>query len=347
MVKLEQKDLINNMEKVIFDTNFIRNTEPKQFLGGRSELKKFEKVAEIIFPDIVIEEIKHQKRKSLEKNRSSFLSNPFHWIKNLDSDETQSFDIESHISDLVENEDLKYQIIFLTDYSILGKMKELALKKLPPFEAGDNTDKGFKDAYIYFTILEYLQSILDKVVFVCTKDGRLKEALNEHPSIIVVQDYDDFIQNSITKYYDGYFIEMLKSDIHTDIEQESIIDYWVNINENHVLLININDEQSVVEVDAGEIIASGKVDDYSKTIENLIHSESFASTHFEINKLNSYLHFFSDDEIISILEAAINNGQISSIILDDDVRKFISILFEKKKRMLTPELEANIKVRLK
>lgn len=334
------------MEKVIFDTNSIRNTEPKQFLGGRGELAKFEKVAEIIFPDIVIEEIKHQKRKSLEKNRSSFLSNPFHWIKNLDRDETQSFDIESHIVDLVENEDLKYQVIMLTDYSVLGKMKELALKKLPPFEAGDNTDKGFKDAYIYFTILEYLQSISDKVVFVCTKDGRLKEALNEHPSIIVVQDYDDFIQNSITKYYDGYFIEKLKSDIHTDIEKESIIDYWVNINENHVLLIKINDEQSVVEVDSGEIIAFGKVDDYSEKIKNLINSDSFASTHFEINKLNSYLHFLSDDEIIKILEATIDNGQIGSIISDDDVKQFISTLYEKKKGLLAPELEVVIKERL-
>ncbi len=340
------------MEKVIFDTNFIRNAEPKQFLGGRSELEKFVKVAEIVFPDIVIEEIKHQKKRNLKGKKQSFLDNPFHWLKNLDHEETKSFDIEAHITTLEQNEELNYTVIKLTDYSVLEQMKVLALNYMPPFEKitkddKKNSDKGFKDAYIYFTILEYLQSISDKVVFVCTKDGRLKEALNGHPSIIVVQDYDDFIQNSITKYYDGYFIEKLKSDIHTDIEQESIIDYWVNINENHVLLININDEQSVVEVDAGEIIESGKVDDYSKTIENLIHSESFASTHYEINKLNSYIHFLSDDEIISILEATITNGQISSIILDDDVRKFISILFEKKKRMLTPELEANIKERLK
>jgi len=72
------------MEKVIFDTNFIRNTEPKQFLGGRSELEKFAKVAELVFPDIVIEEIKNQKRRSLEKNKTSFLGNPFHWLRKLD-----------------------------------------------------------------------------------------------------------------------------------------------------------------------------------------------------------------------------------------------------------------------
>jgi len=43
-------------------------------------------------------------------------------------------------------------VIRLQDYSVLEKIKELALKKLPPFEAADNSDKGFKDAYIYFTV---------------------------------------------------------------------------------------------------------------------------------------------------------------------------------------------------
>jgi hypothetical protein len=181
---------------------------------------------------------------------------------------------------------------------------------------------------------------------VCTKDGRLKEALKDHPSIIVVQDYDDFIRNSITEYYDDYFIEKLKTDVHDDIDKECIIDYWVNINENHVLLIKINDEKYVVEVDAGEIVASGKVEDYSDTIKNLINSGSFASTHFEINKLNSYIHFLSDDDILSILEATMDNGQIGGIISDDDVRQFISTLYEKKKSILTSELEVDIKERL-
>jgi hypothetical protein len=161
-----------------------------------------------------------------------------------------------------------------------------------------------------------------------------------------VQDYDDFIRNSITEYYDDYFIEKLKTEVHDDINKESIIDYWININENNVLLIQINDERYVVEVDSGEIVAFGKVEDYSDIIKNLINSGSFASTHFEINKLNSYLHFLSDDEIISILEATMDNGQIGGIISDDDVRQFVSTLYEKKKSILAPELEANIKERL-
>lgn len=334
------------MEKVIFDTNFIRNTEAKQFLGGRSELEKFAKVAELVFPDIVIEEIKNQKRKNLEKNKTSFMSNPFHWLRKLDREDTQNFDIESHITDLETNETLKYSVIKLTDYSVLEQMKDLALKKLPPFEAGDNTDKGFKDACIYFTTLEYLQSIPDKMIFVCCKDGRLKEAFQKHPNIIVIDSYDGFIQNSITRFYDDYFIEKLQSEIHADIRKEHIIDYWLNTNENRVLLVEIDGEKYVVEVDAGEIVAFEKSVAYSEAINTLINSGAFATTHSAIEALNPYIHFLSDDEILKIFVAVDTNNQIYLIIGDEDVKQFVSTLHDKKKEILPAELAESIQNRL-
>jgi len=334
------------MEKVIFDTNFIRNTEPKQFLGGRSELEKFAKVAELVFPDIVIEEIKNQKRRNLEKNKTSFLGNPFHWLRKLDDDETKNFDIESHLTELEDSETLEYTVIKLSDYSVLERMKELALKKLPPFEAGENTDKGFKDAYIYLTSLEYLQTLPDKLVFVCCKDGRLKEAFKKHPNVIVIESFDGFIKNSITTLYDDYFIEKLKTEIHDDISKESIVDYWVNINDNRVLLIEIEGEKTVVEVDAGEIVAFEKIDTYSKSIKSFIDTGSFATTHSVIEKLNSYLHFLSDDEILKIFNASLENDQIRMIITDGDVKHFISTLYHSKKGILPAELRVKLKHRL-
>ena len=334
------------MEKVIFDTNFIRNTEAKHFLGGRSDLEKFVKVAELVFPDIVIEEIKNQKRRNLESKKNSFLKNPFHWLRKLDQDETKSFDIESHITELETNETLNYSVIKLTDYSVLEQMKELALKKLPPFEAGDNTDKGFKDACIYFTTLEYLQSIPDKMVFVCCKDGRLKEAFQKHPNIIVIDSYDGFIQNSITRFYDDYFIEKLQSEVHADISKEHIVDYWINTNENRVLLIEVDGEKYAVEVDSGEIVTFEKVAAYSEAIDRLINAGAFAITHSAIEALNPYIHFLSDDEILKILDAVNTNNQIYLIIDDEDVKQFVSRLYDKKKEILPPELAANIKNRL-
>ena len=334
------------MEKVIFDTNFIRNAEPKMFLGGRSELEKFAKVAELVFPDIVIEEIKNQKRRNLGSKKQSFLDNPFHWLQNLNKEETSNFDIDEHIGELEENETLKYTVIKLSDYSVLEQMKELALKKLPPFEAGDNTDKGFKDACIYFTTLEYLQSIDDKTVFVCCKDSRLKEAFEKHPNIIVIESFDAFIQNSITVFYDDYFIDKLKTKINDDISKESIIDYWININDNRVLLVEIEGEKTAVEVDAGEIVTFEKTAAYLVTIDTLVNSGAFATTHSAIETLNPYLHFLSDDEILKILKASIENNQIRRVLTDDDVKQFVSTLFDNKKGLLAPELEEKIKQRL-
>ncbi len=179
------------------------------------------------------------------------------------------------------------------------------------------------------------------MVFVCCKDSRLKQAFKKHPNIIVIESFDEFIQNSITVFYGEYFVEKLKTEIHSNIIKESIIDFWFNINENRALLIEIEGERHVVEVDSGEIVAT-----YSKAIDTLINSGAFATTHSAIESLNPYIQFLSDDEILKILEAANTNEQIQWIISDEDVKQFISTLYDKKKGILPTELEAAIKNRL-
>ena len=140
-------------EKVIFDTNTVRNEgSPNTFLGGRAELKKFEKVADIIFPEIVVDEIRSQKKKNLISKQSSFIENIFHKLRGIDENETKSFNIDDFILKLEADEDISYSTIRLKNYSsLLPKMKYMAINNEPPFEK--KSDKGFKDAYIYFSIL--------------------------------------------------------------------------------------------------------------------------------------------------------------------------------------------------
>ena len=130
---------------------------------------------------------------------------------------------------------------------------------------------------------------------------------------------------------------------HIKLSQESIIDYWININENHVLLIEVDEEKYAVEVDSGEIVAYSNIDAYSEDINSLINSGAFTTTHSAIEVLNSYIHFLSDDEIIKIFEAAQTNEQINWFISDEDVKQFISSLYKMKKGILTSELKADIK----
>ena len=66
-------------EKVIFDTNVVRNPEINNFLGGREILERFTQDADIVIPDTVIQEIKRQKRSSLVSNKTKF----FIWYKIL------------------------------------------------------------------------------------------------------------------------------------------------------------------------------------------------------------------------------------------------------------------------
>lgn len=184
------------------------------------------------------------------------------------------------------------------------------------------------------------------MIFVCCKDGRLQEAFQKHPNIIVIDSYDDFVQNSITRFYDDYFIEKLQSEVHADISKEHIVDYWFNTNENRVLLIEVNDEKYAVEVDSGEIVAFDNVATYSGAIVQLINSGAFATTHSAIEALNPYIHYLSDDEIFKIFQACIDNSQIRLIITDEDVKQFVSTMYEKKKGLLSSEQSADIKNRL-
>ena len=188
--------------KVIFDTNFLYNDEGliDTFLGQRSELKDFLKHSEIIIPDMVLDEIKHQKRKRLEEKRDSFLSNPFHSLRRVDKTGTKKFDIEGWIEQLMNNETIPFSSISLTK-NRQEDMRSLSLQNSPPFER--KSDKGFKDAYIYFTVLEFLENNKDiEKVFFVTRDPRLKLAFQGNPRVEIIETYSDFVK-CLSSYFKG------------------------------------------------------------------------------------------------------------------------------------------------
>ena len=211
-------------EKVIFDTNTIRNPEINKFLGNRKELELFVQDADIIIPLTVVEEIKRQKRTKLKSNKDSFISNPFHRLREINEEETKAFDIDVYIEKLFDEETISFEIIDIKNNDVLPLIKELAISKQPPFEPKDDTDKGFKDALIYFSVLEYLQEIPAKYVFLCAKDNRLEEAFKDNPNVIVVKDYEEFKQYSVSQFFDEYFIQKLKDELgNSSIELISVL----------------------------------------------------------------------------------------------------------------------------
>lgn len=322
-------------DKVIFDTNVVRNPEVNNFLGGRELLERFTQDADIVIPDTVIQEIKRQKRSSLVSNKTKFLTNPFHKLIGFDEANTKSFDVEVYIQKLLDDETIPFETIDLKNHNILPLIKEFAILKKAPFEAGDNTDKGFKDALIYFTILEYLQEIPNKYVYVFAKDARFKEALANHHNIIIIDSYEDFKKHGITQFTNDYFIEKINTELGLVITKDNVMSFWYNIYHNHNILIKIDEVEYIVEVDSGEIINYCTRDNFTTAIEELINSNRFLLTHRAIAKLRPYINYLSNEEIIKILEASFTNEDIWRIITDQDVKEFIGDLYDSKKELLT------------
>lgn len=324
-------------EKVIFDTNTIRNTEINTFFGGRKELELFVQDADIIIPFTVVEEIKRQKKAVLKSKRDSFVSNSFHRLRGINELDTKSFDIDAYIQKLIDEETIPFEVIDLKSNDVLPLIKELAIAKQPPFEEADGTDKGFKDALIYFSVLEYLQEVPNKYIFVCAKDNRLGEAFKNNPNVFVVKDFNEFKQHSISQFFDDYFIEKVNEELGITITKENIKEYWYNINDNKVVLIEFEGEEYVIETDSGEIINSCTRSEYVHEIENLINTGSFRTTHRIIKVVSEFVDFFSNEEILKILEAAGTNSEIRWIITDIDVKQFIGTLYESKKELITDD----------
>lgn len=324
-------------DKVIFDTNVVRNPEINNFLGGRDILERFTQDADIVIPDTVIQEIKRQKRSNLVSNKTKFLTNPFHKLIGVDEANTKSFDVEDYIQKLLEEETIPFETIDLKNHNVLPQIKELAILKKAPFEAGDNTDKGFKDALIYFTILEYLQEIPNKYVFVFAKDARFKEALSNHPNIIIIDSYEDFKKHGISQFYNTYFIEKINAELELSITKENIKEYWYNISDNIVVLIEFEGQEYVIETDSGEIVSSCIRNEYSSLIDELIITASFNQTDELVDKLLLYTAFFNNQEILKILNASWKNNQIRWIIEKPQIKELLGPLFESRKEIIDDE----------
>lgn len=327
--------------KVVFDTNSIRNAESfSDFLGGRSDLERFIKVSEIFIPDLVIEEIKYQKLRHLISRRDSFLTNPFHYLLNLKKEDTENFDIDNWILDCAKKEKIPYKTISITknNEDVFEKIKQLCVKNLPPFD--ENSDRGFKDAYIYFTIIEFLDKYKDENLFVITKDDRLRQALQKHIRIKVVADFDEFEKFNVDYFRSDYFVGRLKEEVNEDIKVENIENIWLNLEDNWVLKIVCDTKTYFVEVDFSSKEIIGSTDfNFSDAITNIGSSGSFSSTHSYIELIEDYINYFSNEEIQNLIKVASENDQIYRIADDEGVKNLFSTLYKAKQQIIPEDIK--------
>jgi hypothetical protein len=226
----------------------------------------------------------------------------------------------------------------------LPEIKQLALKKLPPFESNNGTDKGFKDTYIYFTILEYLKNVPDKKdVFVCVKDKRFKEAFENHPDIYAIESFQEFLDFRLSQFQDSYFLGKIEEEISIKIKKDQVKNFWYNIMDNKNVRIEIENEEYILEVDSDEIVNTSKTELYLPNIEQLVLSSNFSTTVNTVKQLMPYVNYFSNEEIFNILAASFSNEKIKWIIEDEDVKEFIGTLYKAKSELVKDDVAEFLK----
>lgn len=244
-------------DKVFFDTNIIKNANGvEHFLGGRDQLERFRKIAEIMIPTIVITEIKNQKRKNLKEKRDNFIENPFFNFLKIERSLITDEKIEEVIDIMEAKEKIPFTKIPIKNREILPEIVELAVNNLPPF--GEKADNGFKDTLIYFSILQYAEDNLSDKIYFISNDERLRSAFKEHDRVRVFKSYDDFEKHQKDYFYKEYFLLKLREELRDEtLARASISDIRLDRELNWVidLILDSGDKEVLVDYNSKEILS--------------------------------------------------------------------------------------------
>lgn len=97
---------------------------------------------------------------------------------------------------LREDDSIPYTMWDISDKGrAFEKIYDLAIKNKAPFEKG--SDKGFKDACIALTVLDYSDHFKDEKIALITKDTRLRDFFHGHDSVKVYQEIEELLEELV------------------------------------------------------------------------------------------------------------------------------------------------------
>ena len=309
---------------IIFDTNAIKNQGLNNFLGGREVLRQLEPDADFLIPELVVEEIKTQKKREFVKTKKQLFSNQLITAFSIDLSSIEAIDIESHIEQLKETEEFNFEIIPCVQGELVDQFRHMAIGNQAPFNK--DSDKGFKDACIYVSILNFIPELSDRSIFFWGSDGRLKDAFEGHDSISVINSLELYHQKSSRFLMDDYFYGLLSDELNSPIDESNISGTWKNKDDNWVVKISIAESVFLVEVDSREIVSKIQEAELESKISDLVYSGGFSTTHSAVSELQPLIPFLSSEDIQRINTAVEDNNQIRWIADDDDVEEFLEEL---------------------
>lgn len=225
---------------IIFDTNILHLRSYNDFskfvfhqiyeeIQGKIERHDVVKNFELLVPEITIQELFQQQLKAFVEN--------IYLLKDAYSNCQQLYEIDLKIDDSFQYEPylikMRHQYLSSKDINILPICNEnkfsnivnRALNKKAPFEGRDKkSDKGFKDALIWESILEFASENEGEYIFITNDKGFQQDLIKEfeqvtHKSISFYnKDERQKLDLHIEKYSEEKIIRMKLKTVQSNIE---------------------------------------------------------------------------------------------------------------------------------
>ncbi len=223
-------------EKADNGCNFCEFKFNKLFQNIVDEIEKRDLIenVEIGIPEVVWKELFYQrltnynsKKNELKKITDKFIFPNFQFEMNELCYETYLKDKVNVFKDRLSNYQTNIVQIDLPSNNRFDSIIQRAFRKNPPFEGKDkNSDKGFKDALIWESILEFKNLNKNKNILLYSRDGLFNELLEEEyrkcfdDSIIILKNEESVIK---------YLTNIQKSIEYMRVSEDDNIEYYKKI----------------------------------------------------------------------------------------------------------------------
>jgi len=254
---------MNDKVAIIFDANTllknIKDIEKLDCLTAETydqclnliEINELHNI-NIFIPEVVFEEIiKNKKEKIIDRIKTlKTISHEFSEIEKFNILLLENFDVDKHMERL-RKESKHINVIPLPNNKeeLFNKIFKMSIEKIPPFQRG-KSDKGFKDALIFLSLIDFANKSdykdfiffsMDKEAFVNNKN-KLKKYFNKVTGKqLCIENTKDVSGYLLRKY--GLYIEFRKyldNEFYPNL-YESIEEYRGLVDEKTKMYYNISE----------------------------------------------------------------------------------------------------------
>ncbi|AJC94874.1 MULTISPECIES: PIN domain-containing protein [Staphylococcus] len=233
------------MNYIILDTNTLHISSFNAYKGfklnsffedlkGKIELNDVEESFQILIPEIVFNELLQHQVQEFNKDIEilKLLKDKFIGLNNFTIKIPDKIDYDKHLNIAMSEFKSRYGIQTIkihSDKNSFDNIIEKALQKLPPFEGKNKqSDKGFKDALIWESIMQYASENVGDYYFLTydkifnndlTKKTLLQEfnSRNSNSSIEFINNKDEIIQQ-IEKFSGEQYKLHRKNNIESQLK---------------------------------------------------------------------------------------------------------------------------------